>query len=62
MAAKPASDKAGTGGRLIAAKVEKVDGLAKPIERRSPVKYFEVTLSFEELVPELVGAAEGNQS
>jgi len=41
-------------GRLFDATVERVDKLAKPRRRGSPVQYFAVVLSLEETLPELM--------
>jgi HlyD family secretion protein len=44
----------GRPGEEYAAKVSRVDPLAKPRERQSPVKYFETTLSLEKTDPALM--------
>ncbi|HEX2252685.1 MAG TPA: efflux RND transporter periplasmic adaptor subunit [Thermoanaerobaculia bacterium] len=41
-------------GRTYAAEVKRVDNLAKPRLRGSPVQYFAVTLALDETVPELM--------
>jgi hypothetical protein len=44
----------GRPGQNHAAKVKRVDALAKPREPQSPVKYFETILSLEKTVPEFM--------
>jgi HlyD family secretion protein len=44
----------GRPGEEYAAKVSRVDALAKPREQQSPVKYFETTLSLEKTSPALM--------